>query len=171
MEIIFRALEPSDVEILYNWENDRSVWRLSNTIVPFSRYILEQYINNLHNDIYTARQLRLMIDANDNADNFKTVGCIDIFDFDPVNMRAGVGILIDKDYRGKGFASKALGNLIEYVFDVLALHQLYCNITADNKNSIELFKKFNFEIVGLKKQWIKNKDSWLDEYMLQLINE
>lgn len=171
MEIFFRALEPSDVETLYNWENDRSIWRLSNTIVPFSKFILEQYIKNSHQDIYTAKQLRLMIDVNNNENNIKTIGCIDLFDFDPLNMRAGVGLFIDKDYRGKGFASKTLKNLIEYAFDVLNLHQLYCNITVDNKSSIELFTKANFEIVGLKKQWIKNKDSWLDEYMLQLINE
>ena len=171
MDIFFRALEPSDVEILYEWENDRSIWRLGNTIVPFSKFILEQYIKNSHQDIYTAKQLRLMIDVNDKTNNLKTVGCIDLFDFDPVNMRAGVGILIDKGNRGKGFALKALKNLIEYAFDVLNLHQLYCNITVDNKSSIDLFKQVNFEIVGLKKQWRKNKDSWIDEYMLQLIND
>ena len=171
MDIFFRALEPSDVEILYEWENDRSIWRLGNTIVPFSKFILEQYINNSHQDIYTAKQLRLMIDVNDKTNNLKTVGCIDLFDFDPVNMRAGIGILIDKGNRGKGFALKALKNLIEYAFDVLNLHQLYCNITVDNKSSIDLFKQVNFEIVGLKKQWRKNKDSWIDEYMLQLIND
>jgi diamine N-acetyltransferase len=171
MDIFFRALEPSDVEILYEWENDISIWRLGNTIVPFSKFILEQYIKNSHQDIYTAKQLRLMIDVNDKTNNLKTVGCIDLFDFDPVNMRAGVGILIDKGNRGKGFALKALKNLIEYAFDVLNLHQLYCNITVDNKSSIDLFKQVNFEIVGLKKQWRKNKDSWIDEYMLQLIND
>ena len=171
MDIFFRALELSDIEVLYEWENDRSIWRLGNTIVPFSKFILEQYIKNSHQDIYTAKQLRLMIDVNDNGDNLKTIGCIDLFDFDPVNMRAGVGILIDKNNRGQGFAPKALKNLIEYAFDVLNLHQLYCNITVDNKSSIDLFKQLNFEIVGLKKQWRKNKDLWIDEYMLQLIND
>ncbi len=171
MELLLRALEPSDVELLYNWENDRSIWKLSNTIAPFSRFILEQYASNSHQDIYTAKQLRLMIDVNYDASNYKTVGCIDLFDFDPVNMRAGVGIIIEKNNRGKGYASLALKNLIDYAFSVLNLHQLYCNITVENKLSLELFKKANFEIAGLKKQWIKDKDAWLDEYLLQLINE
>ncbi|MBI9038712.1 MAG: GNAT family N-acetyltransferase [Bacteroidales bacterium] len=170
MDMLFRALEPSDVELLYDWENDKSIWKLSNTIVPFSRFLLEQYVVNSHQDIFTAKQLRLMIDVSDNENNYKTIGCIDLFDFDPINMRAGVGILIEKNNRGKGFASKALKNLIEYAFDVLNLHQLYCNITVENINSIELFKKFNFEIIGLKKQWRKTKDLWIDEYMLQLID-
>ena len=171
MELLLRALEPSDVELLYNWENDRSIWKLSNTIAPFSRFILEHYVENSHQDIYTAKQLRLMIDVNDDASSYKTVGCIDLFDFDPVNMRAGVGIIIEKNNRGKGYASLALKNLIDYAFSVLNLHQLYCNITVENKLSLELFKKANFEIAGLKKQWIKDKDAWLDEYLLQLINE
>jgi len=171
MELLLRALEPSDVELLYNWENDRSIWKLSNTIAPFSRFILEQYASNSHQDIYTAKQLRLMIDVNYDASNYKTVGCIDLFDFDPVNMRAGVGIIIEKSNRGKGYASLALKNLIDYAFAVLNLHQIYCNITVENNLSLELFKKANFEIAGLKKQWIKDKDAWLDEYLLQLINE
>jgi len=170
MDMLFRALEPSDVELLYDWENDKSIWKLSSTIVPFSRFLLEQYVVNSHQDIFTAKQLRLMIDVSDDENNYKTIGCIDLFDFDPINMRAGVGILIEKNNRGKGFASKALKNLIEYAFDVLNLHQLYCNITVENINSIELFKKFNFEIIGLKKQWRKTKDLWIDEYMLQLID-
>jgi diamine N-acetyltransferase len=163
----FRAPEPSDIDQLYKWENDTSIWQLSNTVTPFSRHTLEEYILNSHQDIYTVKQLRLMIILT-NAN--ETVGCIDLFDFDPVNLNAGIGILICNDHRNKGYASEALSMLVDYAFHTLHLHQLYCNITADNEASLNLFQKQNFNIIGLKKEWIRSKDGWIDEYMLQLLN-
>ena len=163
----FRAPEPGDIDKLYKWENDTSIWQLSNTVTPFSRHTLEEYILNSHQDIYTAKQLRLMIVLNEGGE---TVGCIDLFDFDPVNLNAGVGILICGDHRNNGYATEALSMLVDYAFKTLHLHQLYCNITTNNEASLSLFQKQNFKIVGLKKEWIRTKDGWLDEYMLQLLN-
>jgi len=167
-KIRLRALEPNDIDILYNWENDQEVWHLSNTVTPYSRYLLEQYVINSDQDIYTAKQLRLMIDKTDGED-IETIGAIDLFDFDPVNHRAGVGILIIKNKRKKGYAQEALEILTNYCFSVLQLHQLYCNITVDNKTSLNLFKKQNFEIIGIKKDWLFIHNKYVDEYILQLV--
>jgi diamine N-acetyltransferase len=167
-KITLRAIEPTDLEILYKWENDTTVWTVSDTVTPFSRHVLLQYIETCHLDIYTNKQLRLMIDTADNT----TIGCIDIFDFDPKNRRAGIGILIGEiEYRAKGFAADALKTVIEYCFTTLHLHQLYCNITTDNTNSLALFKKQGFSVIGCKKEWILNDNEWLDEFTLQLIKE
>lgn len=166
--IKLRAVEPEDVDVLLKWENDTSIWKLSNTLTPFSKNILKQYIANAHLDIYQAKQLRLIIETNDK----KPIGCIDLFDFDPFHGRAGIGILIaDKENRGKGYASEALDVLIDYAFNILSLHQLYCNITEDNKESLKLFEKKGFVKVGVKKDWIKSFDNYIDEYLLQLVKE
>ncbi len=163
----FRAPEPTDIDLLYKWENDTRIWHLSNTITPFSRHVLEEYILNAHQDIYSAKQLRLMILNKIHH----VIGCIDLFDFDPANMRAGIGILISDEYRDKGYATEALEMVIDYAFNTLHIHQLYCNITTDNVTSMKLFKKAGFEIIGLKKDWLHVKNSWIDEYLLQLINK
>ncbi len=167
--IELRAIEPYDVDILYKWENDISVWHLSNTIEPFSKFVIEQYVMNSHQDIYTSKQLRLMIDLINPIAKNKTIGCIDLFDFDPKNKRAGIGILITKEQRAKGYASEALYLLIKYSFETLRLHQLYCNISVNNEVSLKLFQKFGFKIIGIKKEWLNINDKWVDEYMLQLI--
>ncbi len=169
-KVELRAIEPGDINLLYEWENDKNQWHISNTVAPFSRFVLEQYIMNSHLDIYSTKQLRLMIDKISDSGN-KTVGTIDLFDFDPNNKRAGIGILIKKSERKKGWASDALGLLIDYCFEVLHLHQVYCNILESNLASLELFKKHRFEIVGLKKEWIQAKDTWENEYLLQRINK
>ena len=170
-KIILRALEPSDLEILYKWENDLEIWRVSNTIVPFSKYILQKYIENSHLDIYETKQLRLMIDVIDLNNVPVTIGAVDLFDFDPYHLRAGIGILIgEKSQRKKGLAKLALAEIIRYSFDILLLHQLYANITPDNKVSLHLFQNAGFIQCGIKKDWIKIPGGFIDETLFQLIS-
>lgn len=164
--ILLRAIEPADIDHLYAWENDTDNWAVSNTQTPFSKFVLEQYLTSAHEDIYTVKQLRLIICKADG----EAVGAIDLFDFDPNHMRAGVGILIaDKTDRRKGYASEALKLLTDYCFTTLNLHQLYCNITVDNEASVLLFQKHGFQITGIKKHWIREGSKYKDELMLQLI--
>jgi diamine N-acetyltransferase len=167
--LFLRAPEPGDIDFLYGMENDTSVWKVSNTFAPFSRFQLEQYIMNVQQDIYITKQLRLMIDLKQTSQPATSIGSIDLFDFDPYHFRAGIGILLTKSYRNRGYASEALGVLIRYAFETLHLHQLYCHITPDNLSSIKLFKKAGFVRCGIKKDWINEGDHWNDEWMFQLI--
>lgn len=165
-EIRLRPLEPEDIELLYIWENEMTIWEISNTLVPFSRYILEQYILNSQQDIYESKQLRLIIETKTG----NAVGAVDLFDFDPFHQRAGVGVLIHKiGEREKGFASDALSLLCQYAEDVLGMHQLYANISIDNTASINLFGKCGFVRCGHKKDWIKSGKAWKDELIFQKI--
>jgi diamine N-acetyltransferase len=167
-EIKLRALEPEDLEVLYEWENNDSNWIISNTISPFSKYTLKRYLENSHKNIYETGQLRLMID---HIPDKITIGTIDIFDFDPFHKRAGLGILIaNETYRRKGYASMSLTCLIDYCFKTLQLHQLFCNILSNNHESMDLFKKQGFVQTGVKKEWINASDKYLDEHIFQLIN-
>jgi diamine N-acetyltransferase len=175
-QIRLRAIEPADIDVLYAWENDTDHWKVSNTQTPFSRHVLTQYIETAHQDIYSVKQLRLIIVEHHDASGLlkepKAIGCIDLFDFDPNHLRAGVGILIaDDNDRRKGHASEALTLLINYCFELLNLNQLYCNIGINNESSILLFKKHGFEITGVKKNWIREGNSFKDELLLQLLRK
>ncbi len=166
--VLLRALEPSDAELLYRWENDVEFWHVSNTITPFSLKTVRDFIDSTQ-DIYTAKQLRLMICLKESN---RCIGTIDLFDFDPYNSRAGIGILIaDRDQRKKNLAADSLSVLIEYCFSLLRLKQLYCNISEDNLDSLNLFEKQGFIRCGLKKAWLRKGSIWHNEFILQLINE
>jgi diamine N-acetyltransferase len=167
--LLLRAPEPSDIDTIFRWENDQRIWHLGNTITPFSRFAIEQFVMNTENDIFTTKQLRLMIDWHSSQQNTITVGSIDLFDFDPFHHRAGIGILIDESYRQKGFAFEALMLLIDFCFNTLNLHQLYCNIEQTNTESIRLFTKAGFSHCGHKKEWLLRDGKWTDELTFQLI--
>lgn len=166
--IILRPLEPEDLSFLYNCENNTDIWQVSNTLSPYSKYILKQYIENSHLDIYTTKQLRLIIEHEEAR---VAIGAIDLFDFDPFHQRAGIGILIsEQSKRKQGYAFQALQLIIEYCFNHLQLHQLYCNIGEENKASIKLFTKAGFQKIAEKKDWLKSQKGWETELSFQLIN-
>jgi diamine N-acetyltransferase len=168
--LLLRAPEPADIDIIFRWENDTRIWHLGNTLTPYSKFAIEQFVFNTDNDIFASKQLRLMIDWHSAETDNTTVGTIDLFDFDPHNRRAGIGILIDESSRRQGFALEAINLLTEYCFKTLNLHQLYCNIEQSNMESISLFRKAGFIACGIKKEWLLREVQWTDELMFQLIN-
>lgn len=163
-----RALEPEDLSLLYQWENDTELWTLSNTLAPFSKAVLERFIETSAADIFVNKQLRLMIDE---VNTHQTVGTLDIFDFAPEHRRAGLGIFIEKDSRGKGYAMESILLTKKYLFEVLNVHQIFCNIMADNRISICLFQEAGFQLMGRKKDWIWSKNRFVDENMYQCFND
>lgn len=165
--IFLRALELSDLDFLYKLENDESLWEVSNTTTPYSKYILKQYLENSHRDIYDVKQLRLVICKNDDE---TAVGFIDLFDFDPKHSRVGVGIVIfSEGEKRKGYASEALKMICDYAFKHLNVHQVFAGITEENDGSIKLFEKAGFEKSGFKKDWIFSEGKFKSEYFYQLI--
>lgn len=161
-----RALEPEDIDLLMEWENDSRNWEVSNTLSPYSRALLKQYIQQSHLDIYKTGQLRFMIQ---DLETKQSVGAVDLFEFDGFHQRAGVGILIGKhQMRNNGYATEALKLIKDYSFLHLGLRQLFCNILEDNKASLKLFQKEGFEITGTMKAWVRSGEHYKDQFFLQL---
>lgn len=166
--IYLRALEPEDLQFIYEIENEVSLWEVSHTQTPYSRFLIHQYLENAHQDIYEAKQLRLVICE---VETDTALGLIDLFDFDPKNERAGIGIVIQHNHaRKQGIGTEALDLLLDYAFQHLHLHQLFANISVDNVASVALFTKFGFELVGIKKDWNRVGGIRKDEALYQLIN-
>lgn len=167
-QINLRALEPEDLDLLYKWENDTNQWIHSSTLSPYSKLTLRQYINDaIEMDIYQSKQLRLMIDTSDNT----TIGSIDLYDFDVRNKRAGVGILIDEQFRNKKYGCQALHILRDYAFNYLNMNQLYAYISQSNHASIQLFEKAGYIQCGFFQNWICTDNGFEDVIVVQLIND
>ena len=145
-KISYRALEPDDVSQLYLWENDLEISQVSLSKVPFSKYVLGQYISQAHLTIQQTGQFRFMLLDEDKH----PMGCVDLFDYDAIHRRAAIGILIDPNFRSLGHASEAIQLMKAYSFDQLGLHQLYCTVGAQNISSIRLFNSQGFVQIGLR---------------------
>lgn len=164
--IYLRALEPEDLDFLYEAENNPAQWVISNTVAPFSRAVLEEYLHNAHHDIYTVKQLRLVVCL---LETHQAIGTVDLYEFDPKNLRAGVGIMIKEEFRRRQAAAITLGILHAYCRDVLHLHQLYCTIQDTNGASLALFAKSGYTRVGTRKDWLRTPTGWQDVVEMQKI--
>ena len=171
-KVHLRALEPEDLDILFQWENNPSIWQVSNTRTPFSLYTLKQYLTKAHEDINEIKQLRLVISLNEPVRIQRPIGLIDLFEFDPFHQRSGIGILIaDEKDQGQGFAREALELLLGYAFQTLLLHLLFCSVTEGNDRSIRLFEAAGFIRTGSRPDWIRTAAGWIGEHHYQLSRE
>ena len=141
-EIKLRTLKDADLDFLFSLENDKSLWAVSGTTEPFSLVQLANYISHAKEDIAIAEQFRFVIDWQG-----KAIGCIDLYEYNFKRQNAGVGIVILKQYRRKGFAKQSLTLLIKYAWEKLHLKQLHTGIFSDNKASLALFDSVGFEMV------------------------
>ncbi|WP_300440789.1 GNAT family N-acetyltransferase [Christiangramia sp.] len=166
-KVFLRAVEPEDLDFVHQIENNEDFWEISATQSPYSKFLIRQYIENAHRDIYDIKQLRLVICTK----RGRPLGLIDVFDLEPRDKRAAIGILIaNKKDRKKGFGSESLSLLCNYCFTHLGLHQVYANVNANNKESMRVFESNGFRKVGLKKDWTLFNGDYKDEWLYQLIS-
>lgn len=165
-KLILRALEPEDLSFLYIIENDVENWKISETKIPFSKYLLHEYLKNIGDDITKSGQLRLVIQDKETKDS---IGLIDLFDFDGINSRCGVGIIINSENRNNGVGSESLSLLTKFCKNHLNLHQLYCDIQSDNNESIRVFENNGFVKTGVKKDWSLRANVFTDVYFYQKV--
>lgn len=158
-----RAIEPEDLDLLYKVENDVGIWCVGPTNVPYSRYTLHSYIAESSCDIYTDRQVRLIIEDTE----ARTIGMVDLVNFDPKHCRAEVGIIIQKQFRNKGFAHAAMRKIVNYAHSVLHLHQLYAIVDQSNSYSVKLFQSLGFHCNMCLKDWLFDGDDYNDALVMQ----
>ena len=162
-QVRLRAMEPEDLEMLYTIENDPELWGVGCTNVPYSRYVLHDYIAQSSGDIYTDRQVRLIIEDHQH----EIIGVADLLNFDPKHRRAEVGIVIIGKRRRQGNASDALAALHDYAREVLHIHQLYAFIAADNEPSLALFRKFDYHVSQPLADWLYDGKAYHPAFIVQ----
>lgn len=159
-----RALEPEDLDELYAIENDTSIWQLGVTNVPYSKYLLHNYIANSNGDIYHDGQVRMMVETKQG----NVIGIVDIIDFSPAHKRAEIGIVIKQEHRHKGYATEALRLIKDYALNILHLHQLYAVIACNNEEATMLFQHNGFEVQNVLKEWLYDGKTYYDAKIMQL---
>ena len=92
-------------------------------------------------------------------------GCVDLYNYDPLNKRAAVGIMVATEHRRRGYALAML-QALEGQYD---LHCLYADIAATNSASIALFAKAGYTQCGLFKEWLNVDGRYIDTIRMQKV--
>jgi diamine N-acetyltransferase len=164
-QIKLRAIEPEDLDLLYRIENDVELWNVGTSNVPYSRYLLHDYVAHCKNDIYTDRQVRMMVE---NAEG-KVVGVVDLVNFDPANCRAEVGLIILNAYRRQGYGTAVLRSIADYALRILHLHQLYAYVDCENLASLGLFEKAGYKVSAKIDDWLFDGVNYRDSVLIQYV--
>lgn len=162
-KISLRALEPTDLDTLYRWENDANLWAVSDTSAPYSRQVLWSYLEQYTADIYQSRQLRLMIVDGDG----QAVGTVDFYHFDALNNRAEMGLYVAPELRGRGYGCAALRLALRYAEAHVGMRQVYVYIRTDNIGCLRLYEQAGFRTVGTLQSWVKRGHAYHDVMLLQ----
>lgn len=161
--VVLRAMEPEDLDLLYQIENDTKLWNIGLTNVPYSRYVLHDYIATSSGDIYTDKQVRLIIENEER----QTIGLVDIMNFNPQNRRAEMGIVVQEAFRQKGYGKDAIQKVMRYANEVLHLHQLYVVVNSSQKFTIGLFLRMGFKETCQLTDWLYDGEVYHDATLLQ----
>lgn len=165
-KVRLRALEPADADLIFAWENDPDTMEAGDRKWPVSRADVNALIEHSDLDIWQTRQTRFMIDS---LDGGRTVGCIDVFDFDPLNMHCSLGIYIEPRVRRRGYARDAVSLVEAFARDVLLAHSLLASAAADNESSLALFASAGYERAGVMRHNIRRARAFVDEVVMQKV--
>ena len=161
-----RALEESDLNLLYEWENNSDNWLYTNTLMPFSKHTLLEYIRNCQTDFLSQESLKLVIELSDGT----AVGTLDVFNIDHFNGRAEMGVFVDSQFRGKGYATIAYNLFKDYAFNYLGWVNLYSIVPQTNSPMHKVAFRAGFVSSGTLKKWIKVCRNYEDAEIYTCIN-
>ena len=164
-KVRLRAMEPEDLDMLYAMENDRELWDVGENNVPYSRYVLHDYVANASADIYVDRQVRMVIDDAEGD----SIGLVDLVNFNPSHRRAEVSIVVRKDKRQRGYAAAAMRLVIDYALHTLHVRQLYAVVPVNNVASAALFSSLGFVAASKLSDWLFDGKNYHDAVVMQLI--
>lgn len=166
-ELRLRAPEPEDLEVMYEMENNPTVWEVSCTTVPYSRFMLRQYLEQATGDIFTDKQVRLMVERTTDG---QVVGCVDLTNYEPLHGRAEIGMAISTAHQGQGIGRRALRMLCAYASGCLHLHQLVAYIPADNEACLQMFRREGFTRHLPLTDWLATADgTYKDAVLVQCL--
>ena len=164
--IKLRKIEPTDLPFLYQWENDASAWADGSNHNPLSQQDLRDYIESTTGDIYKDGQLRLIVE-----DEGRTLGCVDLFDFDVRSRKAAIGMYISPLVRGKGLGKQVLAMLEEYAFGFLGLHTMYAIIRETNAACRGLYDSAGYRNAGVLQDWVRIDNEYVNAIIYQKVYE
>ena len=97
------------------------------------------------------------------------VGCVELYNYDPVNRRAAVGIVVSNEYRRQGFGTAMVQALTQFCLKNTSLHQVYADVAATNTPSIQIFQRAGYQHCATLRDWVVRSNHYVDTYRYQLI--
>jgi len=150
-KVFLRVLEPSDIDRVYKWHNDTTLYQ---TLVGRHHYVSRSTVEKwlAQKGEFSHQEISLAICLIDTQEH---IGNIYLKDIDPYNRHAFLHILIgDPEHRQKGFGFQAVSSLLDYAFNKMGLHRIGLHLLSDNYVALKFYKKCGFLLEGTMKKHV-----------------
>ncbi len=162
-KVVIRAIERSDLTALAALHNDPELGANLEFSWPISLASQEKFFERL--------------DTNPNTKRFAVhhpeegiVGYTGLWGIDWIDRRATEGIIIDKRFHGRGFATDALMTLQRAAFEQIGLHRIDAMIYEFNTVSLKLhIDRCGFKEEGRRREHIFRNGRWWDTVMVGVL--
>ncbi|HEU5214401.1 MAG TPA: GNAT family protein [Gaiellaceae bacterium] len=105
-------------------------------------------------------------------DDGAIAGTINLFNIVRESLQSGtIGYWVDHAHNGRGLATGAVGEILDYAFGELQLHRVEAATLVDNVSSQRVLEKNGFERIGLARKFLRIDDDWRDFILFQRIVE
>lgn len=111
--------------------------------------------------------------SEESLSSYESIGTIGLHEIEWVKKSARLGVIIwNKEYRGRGYRTKALKMLIDYFFKGNILREIHVNLFESNLKEAEFYQKeFNFKPQGRSEKHYEFGDKHIDMITLSLGKE
>lgn len=166
-KVVLRAIEPSDIDKLWEWEQDEETMRYRD--YPSPPVSLMQTVKEFHDKIgLNTKRIRLAITTSDG----ELIGEISLHD---INQRAGTAdftiAIGNKEYWGHGYGTDATRSLMKYAFEQLNLHRITLYVHSFNERAIHAYEKCGFKIEGCMREAHYMDGRYSDILMMGLLRD
>jgi RimJ/RimL family protein N-acetyltransferase len=141
--------QPADAERWAEWFNDLEVTIPlgDEAYTPTSLETEQAAISNIGEDNY---QMFSIVEL----ETDQTIGRGLLFDIDPVNRNAMLGIVIgEKNRWDQGFGQESVSLLLDYGFNLLNLHSVGLGVLSFNERAIRCYEKVGFKLTGRRREF------------------
>lgn len=160
MAVTIRQWTPADLNSLVLHANNIRIWNNLRNYFPHP-YTTETGQAWLEKNAGATPVVNFAIDLDGEA-----VGGIGlILNSDVYILSAEIGYWIGEDYWGKGIATEALRQMVEYTFYYFDIVRLYAEVFETNKASMRVLEKNGFYLEGVRRKAVFKNNVLMDDYI------
>lgn len=160
MTIIIRKWTPDDTPSLVKHANNINIWnRLRNYFPhPYTEEHANLWIQRMEEE---SPMVNFAIDV----DGMAIGGIGLILNTDVYIKSAEISYWIGEEFWGKGVATEAIRQMMEYTFYYFDIVRLYAEVFEDNKASMRVLEKNGFYLEGVRRKAVYKNDRLMDDYI------
>jgi RimJ/RimL family protein N-acetyltransferase len=168
-----RALQEKDAETLYTYRNQPNVMLFQGwtpkDIKEVSDYAIEMQSRNPAAPGYW---YQVVIEQYNQltGEVGPVIGDVAFCIEKEMEKQAELGIALDTQYQGAGYAQEAVKGLINFLFETFDLHRIHLSIDPDNKASRKLTERVGFRFEAHLKSAVYFKGQWCDDIIMAMLN-